>query len=133
MLIGARGAQGVGAAMLSPAALSIVTTTFHGPDRNRALGVWAGIGGAGAAIGVLLGGVFTAGPGWEWVFYINVPVGVFVAIALPVMTRVNEPERGKGRIDVPGALVATIAVALLIYGLVRAGDSGWGDLITVGT
>src|SRR4051812_27305980 len=85
MLIAARATQGIGAALLSPSALSIVTTTFHGPERNRALGVWAAIGGAGAAIGVLLGGLFTAGPGWEWVFFINVPVGVLVAAALPAL------------------------------------------------
>ncbi|GAA3390415.1 MFS transporter [Cryptosporangium minutisporangium] len=130
LLIGARAAQGVGAALLSPAALSIVTTTFHGPDRNRALGVWAAIGGAGAAIGVLLGGLFTAGPGWEWVFFINVPVGVLVAIALPLLLP-GGPSQQPGRVAVPSALVATGGVATLIYGLVRAGDAGWGDLGTL--
>jgi EmrB/QacA subfamily drug resistance transporter len=130
MLIASRAAQGVGAALLSPSALSIVTTTFHGPDRNKALGVWAAIGGAGAAVGVLLGGVFTAGPGWEWVFFINVPVGALVAIALPMLLR-GGPARNGGRVDVPGAVVATGGVAALIYGLVRAGDAGWGDLGTL--
>ncbi|NBH03477.1 MFS transporter [Amycolatopsis sp. SID8362] len=130
MLVAARAAQGVGAALLSPSALSIVTTTFHGPDRNRALGVWAAIGGAGAAVGVLLGGVFTVGPGWEWVFFINVPVGAVVAIALPPLIR-NLPAPRSARVDVPGALVATAGVAAVIYGLVRAGDSGWADLRTL--
>jgi EmrB/QacA subfamily drug resistance transporter len=130
MLVAARAAQGVGAAMLSPSALSIVTTTFHGPDRNRALGVWAAIGGAGAAVGVLLGGVFTAGPGWEWVFFINVPVGAVVAVALPPLIR-GLPKPRSGRVDVPGALVATAGVAAVIYGLVRAGDTGWADARTL--
>src|SRR3954452_1120257 len=130
MLVAARAAQGGGAAMLSPSALSIVTTTFHGPDRNRALGVWAAIGGAGAAVGVLLGGVFTAGPGWEWVFFINVPVGAVVAVALPPLIR-GLPKPRSGRVDVPGALVATAGVAAVIYGLVRAGDTGWADARTL--
>jgi EmrB/QacA subfamily drug resistance transporter len=123
-LVLARGAQGVGAALLSPAALSIVTTTFHGPERNRALGVWAAIAGAGAAVGVLLGGLFTAGPGWEWVFFINVPIGLFVAVALPKVVPAGRGERA-GTLDLPGALTAVLAVGGLIYGLVRAGDTGW--------
>jgi EmrB/QacA subfamily drug resistance transporter len=130
-LVAARAAQGVGAAMLSPAALSIVTTTFHGPDRNRALGVWAAIGGAGAAIGVLLGGVFTAGPGWEWVFFINVPVGVLVATVLPRMITAGRSPQHSSRIDVPGAIAATLAVGSLIYGLIRGGDTGWDDTATL--
>jgi EmrB/QacA subfamily drug resistance transporter len=125
-LIASRAAQGVGAALLSPAALSIVTTTFHGPNRNRALGVWAAIGGAGAAIGVLLGGLLTAGPGWEWIFYINVPVGALVAVAVPFVVPRERSRPARGRLDLPGAVLVTAAVALVIYGLVRAGDEGWG-------
>ncbi len=123
-LVVARGVQGVGAALLSPAALSIVTTIFHGPERNRALGVWAAIAGAGAAVGVLLGGLFTAGPGWEWVFFINVPIGLFVAVALPKLVPSGRGD-GTGRVDLPGALTAVAAMGALIYGLVRAGDTGW--------
>ncbi|MGI5127255.1 MFS transporter [Pseudonocardia sp. CA-107938] len=130
MLIVARAAQGVGAAMLSPSALSIVTTTFHGPDRNKALGVWAALGGAGAAIGVVLGGLFTAGPGWRWVFFINVPTVVLVAVVLPMLLPGGAAER-RGRVDAPGALLATGGMAALIYGLVRAGDAGWGDRLTL--
>ncbi|PWK86346.1 EmrB/QacA subfamily drug resistance transporter [Lentzea atacamensis] len=122
-LVAARTAQGMGAALLSPAALSIVTTTFHGPDRNRALGVWAAIAGAGAAAGVLLGGLFTAGPGWEWVFFINVPVGLVVGSLLPRL--VPAGRGGRSHVDLPGALIAMTAVGTLIYGLVRAGDTGW--------
>ncbi|MEV6235738.1 DHA2 family efflux MFS transporter permease subunit [Lentzea sp. NPDC051838] len=125
-LVAARAVQGIGAALLSPAAMSIVTTTFHGPERNRALGVWAAIAGAGAAVGVLLGGVFTAGPGWEWVFFINVPVGVFVAVLLPRLVPSGRSGQSRGKADVPGALTAVAAVGALIYALVRAGETGWG-------
>jgi EmrB/QacA subfamily drug resistance transporter len=133
VLVAMRAAQGVGAAILSPAALSIVTTTFHGRDRNRALGVWAAIGGAGAAVGVLLGGVFAAGPGWEWVFFINVPVGVLVAVALPMAVPAARSPGHESRIDLPGAFVAALGLAALIYGLVRAGGTGWGDAVTLST
>lgn len=131
MLVAARAAQGVGAAMLSPAALSIVTTTFRGSDRNRALGVWAALGGAGAALGVLLGGLFTAGPGWQWVFFINVPIGALVAIAVLMTIGSDRNGRPASRIDLPGALVATAAMGSSIYGLVRAGDAGWGEAGTL--
>ncbi|MEV8019069.1 MFS transporter [Streptomyces sp. NPDC086554] len=104
-LLAGRTAQGIGAALLSPAALAIVTTSFHGRDRHRALGVWASIGGAGAAFGVLLGGVLTDGPGWEWIFYVNVPIGA--------------------------ALLVTAGTGALIQGLVAAGDTGWSDLRTL--
>ena len=130
-LIASRAAQGIGAAMLSPAALSIITTTFHGPDRHRALGVWAAIGGAGAAVGVLLGGVLTSGPGWEWVFLINLPVGAAVAAAVPaVVGRLGAGDRPR-RLDLPGAVTATLAIGLVIYGLVEAGDAGWGAPTTL--
>lgn len=132
VLIVARAAQGVGAALLSPAALSLVTTTFTGTERNRALGVWAAIGGAGAAIGVLLGGVFAAGPGWEWVFFINVPIGLLVVAVLPALVGPGEPARERSRPDLVGAVLATASVASLIYGLVHAGDSGWADPLTIG-
>jgi EmrB/QacA subfamily drug resistance transporter len=122
-LVAARAAQGVGAAMLSPAALSILTTTFHGPDRHRALGLWAAIGGGGAAAGVLVGGLLVSGPGWKWVFFVNVPVGALVAVLLPAVLAATPRE--PGRVDVPGALLVTAASGALIYGLVQAGDDGW--------
>ena len=124
-LIVGRVAQGVGAALLSPAALSIITTTFHGAERNRALGVWAGIGGSGAVVGVLLGGVLTSGPGWEWVFFVNVPVGLAILAAIPATVAADRRRPREGSPDVAGALVVTSATALLVYGLVEAGDSGW--------
>ncbi|MET7465352.1 MFS transporter [Nonomuraea sp. NPDC005501] len=133
MLIAGRGLQGVGAALMSPAALAVITGAFHGERRNRALGVWAAIGGSGAAAGVLLGGLLTAGPGWTWVFYVNVPIGVLVFAALPAV--VPGPASGsagsRSGIDVPGAAAVTLATALLIYGLVGAGDAGWASVRTL--
>ncbi|MFI6818629.1 MFS transporter [Nonomuraea sp. NPDC050328] len=123
MLIAGRALQGVGAALLSPAALAIITSTFEGPRRHRALGVWAAIGGTGAALGVLLGGVLTAGPGWTWVFFVNVPVGLILLLAIPALVPAL-PGRPQ-RLDLPGATAVTLATGLLIYGLVTAGDAGW--------
>lgn len=125
MLISGRVGQGVGAALLSPAALAIVTSLFTGSERGKALGVWAGLAGAGSALGNLLGGALTAGPGWRWIFYINLPVGIIVLAALPslVAARPGKP----ARLDLPGALLVTGGTAALIYGLVKAGDVGWGS------
>ncbi|WP_106401166.1 MFS transporter [Actinocorallia populi] len=125
LLIAGRAVQGVGAALLSPAALSTVTTSFHGTERNRALGVWAALGGTGFAAGVLLGGLLTAGPGWRWVFFVNVPVGIVLLAALPAVVRARPAHRTAGRLDVGGALTVTAATAAFIYGMVNAGDDGW--------
>ncbi|WP_413805550.1 MFS transporter [Streptomyces sp. OE57] len=129
-LIAARAAQGVGAALLSPAAMALVTSMFHGPERNRALGVWAAIGGTGAAFGVLLGGLLVSGPGWEWVFFINVPIGSAVLVAVPLLLKGHTAAGGHGEasagVDPLGALTMTAAPALLIYGLVQARSHGFG-------
>lgn len=134
-LIGGRISQGAAAALLSPAALSIVATTFHGAERNRALGVWSALGGAGSAAGVLVGGLLTAGPGWSWIFYVNVPVGVAVLAllrrALPVPAPAKPGRTRRPRLDLPGALLVTAGTAALIYGLVNAGDDGWTASSTV--
>lgn len=124
VLIAGRLAQGVGAAMLSPAAMSSVTTLFHGRERHRALGVWAAVGGGGAALGVLVGGLLTAGPGWQWVFIVNLPIGVLLWPALLRTLPADRP-RERVRLDTPGAVTATLATAALVYGVVRAGDGGW--------
>ncbi|MCL2729096.1 MAG: DHA2 family efflux MFS transporter permease subunit [Actinomycetia bacterium] len=124
-LLTARAAQGVGAALLSPAALSLVTSTFDGEERRRALGVWAGIGGAGAAVGVLLGGLLTSGPGWHWIFYVNVPVGVAVLAVLPSLVAARPPR--PARLDLPGAVLVTGGTVALIKGVVTAGDQGWSS------
>jgi len=127
LAIGGRVAQGVGAAMLSPAALSIVVRLFDGEERNRALGIWSALGAGGAAIGVLLGGALTAGPGWEWVFLINVPVGVVVAILLARQLPPLPAWGGNVRLDLVGALIVTASTGLLILGFIEAGDEGWAS------
>ncbi|OIJ27662.1 MFS transporter [Nocardioides luteus] len=125
LAIGGRIAQGIGAAMLSPAALSIVVRLFDGEERNRALGIWSALGAGGAAIGVLLGGALTAGPGWEWVFLINVPVGVVVATLLARQLPALPTWGGDVRLDLVGALIVTASTGLLILGFIEAGDGGW--------
>lgn len=123
MLLLARVLQGVGAAAMSPAALSVIARTFTGAELSRALGLWSALGGAGAALGVLLGGVLTSGPGWPWVFFVNVPVGVVLLLGLVVSVR---PLPGSGgRVDVLGAALVTAATGAVVYGLVAAGDGGW--------
>ncbi|WP_312181445.1 MFS transporter, partial [Arthrobacter sp.] len=105
VLLIARTLQGVGAAAMSPAALSVIARTFSGDELSRALGIWSGLGGAGAALGVLLGGVLTAGPGWPWVFYVNVPVGLVLLVCLARWIR-PLPGAG-GRLDLAGAALVT--------------------------
>jgi MFS family permease len=133
MLLAGRVAQGIGAAMLSPAALSVVTKTFDGEERNKALGIWSAMGGGGSAVGVLLGGLLTAGPGWQWVFYINLPIGLVVFTLLMRMLPADAPSEQPGRLDVPGALLVTAGTGTAIYALINAGDRGWLSLATLGT
>jgi EmrB/QacA subfamily drug resistance transporter len=133
LLIGARFAQGIGAAMMSPAALSTLTSTFRSTrDRNTALGVWAAVSGIGGAAGVLFGGLLTEGPGWRWVLFINVP---FSAVALIGAFLLLERERVRaGRLanfDALGAFLVTGGMLLLVYTLVKAPDVGWGAGRTV--
>ncbi|WP_433390757.1 MFS transporter [Micromonospora sp. KLBMP9576] len=127
MLLGGRVGQGVAAAILSPAALSLVVTIFDGDERNKALGIWSALGGGGAALGVLLGGLLTAGPGWPWVFFVNVPVGIILLLALRMQLPPRVANGATARLDVPGAVLVTAATAALIYALIRAGDLGWGS------
>ncbi|MGW1177322.1 MFS transporter [Kitasatospora sp. NPDC002543] len=130
VLIGGRLAQGVGAALLSPAALATITRTFHGAERHKALGIWATLGGIGFAVGAMLGGVLTAGPGWNWAFFINVPVGLGILVVIPRLVTASATH-GERRIDLPGAVLATAATGSLIYGLIKAGDAGWGSADTL--
>jgi EmrB/QacA subfamily drug resistance transporter len=131
-LIGARGIQGLGAAIVSPAALAIVTTTFtEGAERNKALGIWGALAGAGGAVGVLLGGVLTSGLGWEWVLFVNVPIGVVVAILAPRVVRESRQE-ARTTIDVAGAVLVTAGLVSVVYALVDANSAGWGSLQTIG-
>src|SRR5215207_7879489 len=131
MLLGGRIGQGVGAALLSPAALSAITGIFHGEERNKALSVWASIGGIGFATGLLIGGILTTGPGWRWVFFINVPVGIILLAAIRAVVPPHRPDRAAQRLDVLGAVTVTAATGLFIYGMINAGDEGWADLGTL--
>jgi EmrB/QacA subfamily drug resistance transporter len=127
LLIGGRVGQGVGAALLSPAALRAITGMFHGEERNKALSVWASLGGIGFAAGVLIGGVLTSGPGWRWVFFINIPVGVILLASIRAMVPAPLPDRAARRLDVLGAVTVTAATGSFIYGMINAGDEGWAN------
>jgi EmrB/QacA subfamily drug resistance transporter len=126
-LIAARTFQGLGAALISPAALAILTTTFaEGAERNKALGVWGAVAGAGGAAGVLLGGVLTEFLGWEWVLLVNVPIALLAAFAAPRIL-VESRHATATSFDIPGAVSVTAGLALLVYGLVNTVDVGWGS------
>ncbi len=139
LLLAARGLQGLGAALASPAALALITTTFPaGPARNRAFAVYAAMSGAGAAVGLILGGWLTGTSpeilgivvdGWRFTFLINVPIGLAAALLAPRF--LNESESHPGELDLPGAVTATLGLLGVVYGLSRAGTEGWGDSITV--
>jgi EmrB/QacA subfamily drug resistance transporter len=139
LLLAARGLQGLGAALASPAALALITTTFPaGPARNRAFAVYAAMSGAGAAVGLILGGwltgtspeIFGIGvDGWRFTFLINVPIGLLAAFLAPRF--LNESESHPGELDLPGAVTGTLGLLGVVYGLTRAGSEGWGDTITV--
>jgi EmrB/QacA subfamily drug resistance transporter len=132
-LIAARAAQGLGAAILSPAALSIVTTTFRdGSERNKALGVWGAVAGAGGAAGVLLGGVLTEYVGWEWVLWVNVPIGIAAAALAPSLIAESRSESETRAFDVGGAVAVTAGLSLLVYALVETPDAGWRSVQTIG-
>jgi EmrB/QacA subfamily drug resistance transporter len=132
-LIAARAVQGLGGAMLSPAALSIITTTFReGSDRNRALGVWGAVAGAGGAAGVLLGGVLTDSLGWEWVFFVNAPVTFAAAALAPMLIGESRADARTRHFDAFGAVSVTAGLSLLVYAMVTASDNGWGSAETIG-
>jgi EmrB/QacA subfamily drug resistance transporter len=131
-LIAFRSAQGLGAALLSPAALSIVTTTFEeGHDRNLALGIWGAVSGIGGAAGVLLGGALTSSFSWSWIFFINVPVGIFVLVMAPRLLDESRATVGHRHFDVPGAASITGGLMLLVYAMTRAVQNGWTAAATV--
>src|SRR6187397_2272940 len=132
-LIAARAAQGLGAAIISPAALSIVTTTFRdGAERNKALGAWGAVAGAGGAAGMLLGGILTDGLGWEWVLWVNVPVSLIAFVLAPRLIAESRMEGEKRVFDVAGAVTVTAGLSVLVYAIVDATDAGWGSLQTLG-
>ena len=132
-LIIARAVQGLGAALLSPAALSIITRTFaEGAERNKALGVWGGVAGSGGAAGVLLGGVLTDALSWEWVLYVNVPIGLIVAALAPVLLAESRNDEAHRSFDLAGAFTVTAGLSILVYALVDAESAGWGSTQTIG-
>ncbi|HLM10437.1 MAG TPA: DHA2 family efflux MFS transporter permease subunit [Thermoleophilaceae bacterium] len=130
-LVIARAVQGLGAALISPAALSIVTTTFaEGSERNKALGVWGAVAGSGGAAGVLLGGILTDSLGWEWVLFVNTPIGIAAAALAPRLLGESR-DRSRASFDIAGAVSVTAGLVLLVYTLVDANDAGWGSAQTL--
>jgi EmrB/QacA subfamily drug resistance transporter len=131
-LIGARALQGLGAAIITPAGLSILTTTFaEGRERNAALGAWGGVGAFGAVAGVLLGGVLTDALSWEWIFYVNVPVGATALLLTPVLLRESRDLKARS-FDAPGAVLVTGGLVTLVYAITQAHEYGWSSVETIG-
>ena len=132
-LVTFRALQGLGGAVLAPAALSLLMTSFaEGPERNRALGIYGAASGSGAAVGVLLGGILTNYFGWEWIFFINVPVGIAAALLAPAVLRESRAELGHRHFDLRGAVTVTGGLMLLVYALSQAPQHGWGAPETIG-
>jgi len=132
-LLSARVVQGVAAAIMTPTALSIVMTTFpEGAERNKALGIWGSTGAIGGTAAWLVGGPITDGLGWEWIFFINVPVAGLVAALAPVLLRESRGSAGQRRFDIAGAATITAALVALVYAVVEAPGAGWGDSQTLG-
>jgi EmrB/QacA subfamily drug resistance transporter len=132
-LIAARALQGLGAAIISPAALSILTTTFtEGAERNKALGIWGAVSGMGGAAGVLMGGILTDAAGWEWIFFINVPIAAAVLLLSPRLLGESRVTGLGRRFDLAGAATVTLGLVLTVYALVGTNDHGWGSGRTLG-
>src|SRR5207244_9881990 len=132
LLIVARAVQGLGGAIISPAALSIVMTSFEeGPERNKALGIWGALGGSGAAVGVLAGGVLTKYLGWQWIFFVNVPVGAAVLALTPRIVRESRREGAERHYDARGAVLVSGGLALLVYAISQAPNVGWATARTI--
>jgi EmrB/QacA subfamily drug resistance transporter len=133
MLIGARAAQGLGAALMSPAALAVITTSFaEGAERTKALSIWAAIASGGSAVGLLLGGILTEALSWEWIFFINVPIGVAIVFAALRLVPNSRVEGGSRHFDLVGAVSVTAGLLVLVYAIVKAQDWGWGSSSTLG-
>jgi EmrB/QacA subfamily drug resistance transporter len=130
-LLAARALQGVGAAVAAPTALSLITTNFaEGRERNRAFGVFSAVAVSGGAIGLLAGGMLTSWLSWRWVLFVNVPIGILLAVLAPLF--IAESERQPGRFDLGGALTSTAGMTALVYGFIRAAQEGWSDAGTIG-
>lgn len=136
MMIIARGVQGLGGAMMSPAALSLVTVTFpHGRERSIALGIWGALAGLGGTLGVVIGGLLISAVGWRAVFFVNVPIGVALALITPLFIAESRAEivGAARRLDLPGALLGTGGLLALVFGIVRTQSLGWGSGEVLGT
>ena len=132
-LVVTRGLQGLGAALVSPAALSIVTTTFReGAERTKALGVWAAIAVGGGAVGLLLGGILTDALSWPWIFFVNVPIGIAAFVLSLRLVPESKDERAHKSFDLAGAVTVTAGLVILVYGIVRSSESGWGSAEVLG-
>ncbi|HEV8153959.1 MAG TPA: MFS transporter [Gaiellales bacterium] len=132
-LIVFRAIQGLGAAVISPAALAILTTTFaEGEERNKALAIWGAIAGTGGAVGVLLGGILTDQVGWEWIFFLNVPIGLIVILAGQRVLHESRVELGNRSLDIAGAILVTAGLTLLVYGLVTTDTYSWTSTRVLG-
>jgi EmrB/QacA subfamily drug resistance transporter len=130
-LLAMRALQGVGGAIASPTALALVTSTFaEGPERNRAFGVYAAVSGAGAAVGLILGGVLTDLLSWRFVLFVNAPIGLALAIVTPYVLQESE-RRSAQALDLPGAVTSTLGMASLVYGFIHAASDGWSDVTTI--
>jgi EmrB/QacA subfamily drug resistance transporter len=131
VLIASRAVQGLGAAVITPSALSIVMTTFEeGAERNKALGIWGALGGGGAAVGVLAGGILTTYLSWRWIFFVNVPVGILAFVVTPGVVRESRAEVKKA-LDIAGAVTVTLGLALLVFAVSKAPDHGWSSAWTL--
>lgn len=129
-LLSARALQGIGGAIVTPTALALITTNFEeGPERNRAFGVFAAVSGSGAAIGLLAGGMLTSWLSWRWVLFVNVPIGIAIALIAPMY--LNESEKHPGRFDLSGAVSSTVGMSALVYGFIRAASKGWHDNVAI--
>jgi EmrB/QacA subfamily drug resistance transporter len=125
-----RAAQGVAAAIAAPSALALITTNFkEGPEQSRALGIFSAVSAAGASIGLIAGGMLTSWASWRWIFFVNVPIGIVVALLAPVY--IIESDRHRGQFDLVGALTSTIGMVSLVYGFIRAAADGWTDSLTL--
>ncbi|MFE1949780.1 MULTISPECIES: MFS transporter [Streptomyces] len=131
-LLAARALQGVGGAIASPTSLALITTTFpEGPERNRAFGVFAAVSAGGGAVGLLAGGMLTDWLDWRWVLFVNVPIGILIAVLTPLY--ITESKRHPGSFDIAGALTSTFGMVALVYGFIRASEEGWRDSLTLGS
>src|SRR5439155_12148675 len=133
VLIGARVVQGLGAAMMNPATLSIITVTFPPRERGKAIGIWAGVSALALAIGPLVGGILTQHVNWNWIFFINVPVGILGLLSAPVFIEETRDQSAEQRLDVPGLATSAVGLFSLTYGFIEANRYGWTSGRTLGS